>query len=473
MNVKGVFNNLKKNGLLGVYRTRKERNEQRQAIAQLVQLFDNLEESTPEERLSEIVGEVRLLLRKSEPMLFTEDMAIVIAQIEEKETGAYRREAKRQYVKEILPAVYEKHSKEPTQNKILFFQPRRGLNQSCHYIYNKIKKEHPEYRLKLHELHRGEVPAALYYHNAETFIKDMATAKTVFVHESNNLFGYLNLRDETKVIQLWHGCGVYKKIGLSMIDDPNSDLARTFEEYPPYKNYSLVTIASPEVSWVFEEFMGIDKNEGIIQPLGVARTDVFFDKEYIAKAYVKLYQKIPAAKEKKVILYAPTYRGLDPSRVSPNALDVEKFAEELGEEYILVFKHHQTAVEVPKISREHQDTFAYDMTRGKGMSIGQLMAVADVCISDYSSLVFEYALFERPLLFFVFDLEEYIDERGLYYNFDEITPGPLCRTNEEMIGYIKSLDENFDKQQVVEFKKKFMSACDGHSSDRIIKFIEE
>ena len=77
------------------------------------------------------------------------------------------------------------------------------------------------------------------------------------------------------------------------------------------------------------------------------------------------------------------------------------------------------------------------------------------------------------MLFYAYDLEEYIDERGLYYDFDEITPGPLCRTNEEMIDYIKHVDERFDRQEVADFKNRFMCCCDGHATERILKFMEE
>lgn len=381
------------------------------------------------------------------------------------------KELKRLCIKELIPATYDKYKDQPIENKALFMQPRRGLNQSFKYIYHKIKRE-KLYDVELCELHRGEVTNFEYYCNAIEFAKKMATAKVVFVHESNNLMGYLHIRPETKVIQLWHGCGILKKIGLSTIGKKNFKSRKTYEEYPEYNNYSCVTIASPELSWVYEEFMGIDKDSGIIQPIGVSRTDEFFDQEYIDRCYSKLYERIPQAKNKKVILYAPTYRGVDPNRLAPDQLDVKKFAEKLQDEYILIFKHHQTAKEIPEIPEEYRDKFAFDMTRGKGMDINELMTVADICISDYSSLVFEYSLFERPLMFFVYDLEEYIDGRGLYYDFDEITPGPLCRTNEEMVDYIEHIDERFDKQEVIDFKNKFMCSCDGHSTERILDLIK-
>lgn len=373
-------------------------------------------------------------------------------------------------IKNLIPAVYAMYKDLPLENKYLFMQPRNGLNQSCRYIYKKIEKEY-YCTLRLHELKRGKVSKVEYFVNAMLFVRDMATARAIFVHESNNLLGYVDIRPETKVVQLWHGCGILKKLGLSTAGKDGFKSEAGYMEFPEYNKYSIVTISCPEIEWIFEEFMGIDKESGIIQPIGVSRTDEFFSKEYIDNCYKKLYKAIPEAKNKKLILYAPTYRGLDPNRTSPDKLDIAKFAEALGDDYILIFKHHQTAVNLPVIPEEYRDKFAYDMTRGRGMDINELMTVCDICITDYSSVAFEFSLFERPLLFYVFDLEEYIDDRGLYYDFNEVTPGPLCKTNEEMIDYIKHIDERFDKQEIIDFKNKFMCSCDGHATERILDYV--
>ncbi|MDY2627656.1 MAG: CDP-glycerol glycerophosphotransferase family protein [Lachnospiraceae bacterium] len=377
---------------------------------------------------------------------------------------------KRICIKNLIPAIYTMYRDLPVENKYLFMQPRKGLNQSCRYIYKKIEKNY-DCILKLHELKRGTVSAVEYYANAILFAKDLATAKAVFVHESNDLLGYVYIRPETKVIQLWHGCGVLKKLGYSTVGKKGFKSGASREEFPEYNKYSIVTISSPADMWIFEEFMGIEKKSGIIQPIGISRTDEFFDEKYIKNCYKKLYKAIPEAKNKKLILYAPTYRGVDPNRVTPNELDIEKFAEALSDEYILIFKHHQTAQNLPVIPEKYRDKFAYDMTRGRGLDINELMVVSDICITDYSSVAFEFSLFERPLLFYVFDLEEYIADRGLYYDFNEITPGPLCRTNEEMIDYIKHIDDRFDKQEIIDFKNKFMCSCDGHATERILDYV--
>ena len=106
------------------------------------------------------------------------------------------------------------------------------------------------------------------------------------------------------------------------------------------------------------------------------------------------------------------------------------------------------------------------------MNIEDLICVSDVCISDYSSLIFEYALFERPMLFFAYDLDNYFDWRGFYYPYDELAPGPIVTTNKEIVAYIQSLKGGFDPTRVRQFKEKFMGACDGHATEKILKLLE-
>lgn len=469
MGVKGVLNNVKTVGVKETYNISRKRKQERVCRHKAIQHVKDMLEQLGKEVTDD---KTRTLIRSAVHADSDEQVRQVLRELDSMEVIGYKEGMRRVYIKKIFPMIYNAFRKFHIENVALFMQPRRGLNQSYKYIYNRLKKE-GKYKVILREFHRDEVGISEHWENAEKFMYEMGTAKVVFVHESNPYFGYLDIRKDAKIIQLWHGCGIFKKIGLSTRGKKNFKSEAAYEEFPEYNNYSMVTIASPELSWVYEEFMGIGKDEGIIQPIGVSRTDEFFDEQYIENCYKMLYEKIPAAKEKKVILYAPTYRGVGKERISPDKLDVRKFAEALGDEYILIFKHHQTAVEVPEIPEPYRDTFAYDMTRGKGMSINDLMTVSDICISDYSSLVFEYALFERPMLFYVYDLEEYIDERGLYYDFDEITPGPLCRTNEEMIDYIQHVEERFNKQEVTDFKNKFMCCCDGHATDRIIEFMEQ
>ena len=102
------------------------------------------------------------------------------------------------------------------------------------------------------------------------------------------------------------------------------------------------------------------------------------------------------------------------------------------------------------------------------MAVDELMMVSDVCISDYSSLVFEFSLLERPILFYAPDLEDYNDWRGFYYSYEEMTPGPVFGNTREMGDYLLHLEERFDAEQIRAFRRRFMSSCDGHATRKLL-----
>lgn len=376
------------------------------------------------------------------------------------------------YIKELLPAMYRKHASEPLEDKVVFLQPRKKLNPSCRYFYKQLKKQ-GKYKLKLHELCMGKVSSLEYYSNALDFVRDIATAKVVVCHTFVEILGYLDIRPETKMVQLWHGCGIIKKLGMSTAGKEGMKSLEDHKEFPEFNKFDIVTIASEATRWIYEEMMGLAPGDPIIQPIGVSRTDEFFDPDYIDRCYKKLHSKIPGSENKKIILYAPTYRGEEPHRTAPDAIDIRKFAEALSDEYLLIIKQHQTVKELPEIPEDCRGKFTFDMTRGHGMNINELMTVSDICISDYSSVIYEFSLFERPIIFFDFDIDKYGDEKGMYYSREELAEaGPLFKTNDEIINYIQNIDERFDKEKVKRFKEKFMSACDGHATQRIMDYIE-
>lgn len=90
-----------------------------------------------------------------------------------------------------------------------------------------------------------------------------------------------------------------------------------------------------------------------------------------------------------------------------------QMAEKLSDRYILIVKYHQTVKELPGLPEDLEGKFVWDMTRSENLDINQLMTVADICVSDYSSVIFEYSLFERPIILYMFDLDEYSDSRAV------------------------------------------------------------
>ena len=371
---------------------------------------------------------------------------------------------------QYLPSFYNAHREEPIdEKKVIFLEPvQPKVTNNMRLIYDRLQKS-GRFTIHEHYLRTNFVYRRQWKKNCAAFLSDLATAKYVFLPEASQVLSCVDMRPETIVVQTWHACGAFKKFGFSTADQLFGASRENQLRHPLNRNYTYVTVSSPDVAWAYVEAMQLQGHEDIVRPIGVSRTDVFFDQHRIGDARRKIYQKFPAARGKKIILYAPTFRGHTGNAEAPDKLDVRAFHETLGEDYVMIIKHHQLVRELPKLPKELEGSFVYDGSRN--MDINDLLMVSDICISDYSSLIFEYSLMERPMLFFAYDLEEYFDWRGFYYNYDEMTPGPVCKTNREMIDYIQHIDERFDRQVVRDFRYRFMRSCDGQSTDRIMKLV--
>lgn len=368
----------------------------------------------------------------------------------------------------VLPAVYRRAVRQPIiLGKTLFLENKESrLPESFQVMWSRLS-EASDLKLEFVSLGETRVRLRQYYRNCIAFAKNIATAQYVFLNDASNVVSCLPLRPETKVVQLWHGCGAFKKWGMSTADLIFGGSREEILRHPFYKNLSLVTVSSPEVVWAYEEAMVLQDEPGVVQPMGVSRTDVFFDDEYLDASCAKIRQLVPDRRDKKIIVYAPTFRGRVAQAEGPAALDLGRMKAALGDSHILLIKHHPFVKERPPIPEECAD-FAFDVSDEIG--INELICGADLVISDYSSLVFEYSLFERPMVFFAYDREDYADWRGFYYDYEELAPGPICETTEEVVEQIRLADD-FDPSRVRAFRDKFMSSCDGHATDRIMDHV--
>ncbi|MEG1243915.1 MAG: CDP-glycerol glycerophosphotransferase family protein, partial [Oscillospiraceae bacterium] len=107
-----------------------------------------------------------------------------------------------------------------------------------------------------------------------------------------------------------------------------------------------------------------------------------------------------------------------------------------------------------------------------GIDVSVLLCACDILISDYSSLIFEYSLLARPMIFYAYDLDEYDRERSFYYPYREFVPGEIVSDTNQIINAVENIEKSFDSERVLQFCQKFMSACDGQSTKRIIKWIK-
>ena len=369
----------------------------------------------------------------------------------------------------LYRGIYCMHSHRPIQeDKVLFVEVREpAISNSFKLLYQRLKEER-RYHIHVHYLRSGFSGKLEYIRRCTAMLKDMADAKYVFLNEGCNVIGSIPMRSETILTQTWHACGAFKKFGFSTAELKYGETAEEMKKYPYYGNTTYVTLSSPQIAWAYEEAMLLSDRKECLKPVGVSRTDVFFQKDFIENARKHFHQVMPSAEGRKVILYAPTFRGHASKAVSPDCLDVRMLKEALGQEYVLVLKHHPFVKNPPAVPADCTD-FAMDVT--KEISIEELLCVSEICISDYSSIVFEYSLFERPMLFYAYDLEEYFDWRGFYYDYHELAPGPVVSTNEQIIDFVRHVDEKFDLKRVRRFREQFMESCDGHATERILELV--
>ena len=363
--------------------------------------------------------------------------------------------------------VYRRYAKAPVkERKVLFLEIHHPqLSNSFRAVYAALEQS-GGFELQSHFLLHTTTSPKQQRKVFLRFLKELATAQALFLDEGTDLLSHVPVRPETRVTQLWHGCGAFKRFGLSVADRKFGADAAYMKAHPFHSHYTLVTVSSPEVVWAYEEAMGYTHESGVVQPIGVSRTDVFFDDGFLRAAKAHLLAAVPNAKGRRVLFYAPTFRGNIREAAAPTALDAERLMGALGSDWVLLIKHHPHVKRRPPIPKSCEDC-VFDVT--ETMTIEDLLCVSDVCISDYSSLVFEYSLFERPMLFLADDLDDYFDWRGFYYDYHALAPGPVVTTTDEVIDVLTHLDERFDPGRVKAFKEKFMSACDGHATERILE----
>ena len=370
-----------------------------------------------------------------------------------------------------VPRAYRQAAKQPIDfRKVLFLESSlEALPESFKALFARFEAD-PRFDAVFVSLGKHRVDANTYLRNCEAFAREAATACVIFLNDASDVVSCLPLRHETYVIQLWHACGAFKRFGMSTADSDYGLSREDIERHPFYENLSLVTVSSPEVEWAYVEAMHLESREDIVQPLGVSRTDVFFDEEFHEQAFRHLFDEVPEAMGKRIVLYSPTYRGDMSCARAPETPDLAVLKQALGDEFIILIKHHPMVNELPTIPAECTD-FAFEVSMR--LPIDELLVTSDMLVTDYSSVIFEFSLFNRPMVFFAPDLEEYIDDRNFYYDFNSMTPGPVVSTSAELAECLAHLahDANRPLDKVRDFRQLFMSSCDGHATDRIFDVV--
>ena len=277
---------------------------------------------------------------------------------------------------------------------------------------------------------------------------------------------YLKRRRGVKVIQLWHGTGTIKKFGQHV----NTGRLKMLEK-KANSNITHLIVNSEGTRRLYAETFGISEER--VYPIGLPKTDELIrriteaEKLGLNQDREAIYQKYSIPEHAKLILYAPTFR--DQELQGTGILQkLEGLQKALPEEYYLGLRLHPFIAEaclgLKLLPRVCQMSFETDLN--------SLLMASDVLISDYSSIIFEYCLTGRPMVFYAYDLKEFSDHgRGFYSDYQAYVPGPVTATAEETAAVIR--ENRFDMEVISTFRNNHFSYLDGKATERLLRFIRE
>ncbi len=352
-----------------------------------------------------------------------------------------------------------------TPEGILFLSeriPEAGGNLQM--VQEALLREGKEYKTFLdsrpiHKLPLAEIKKAAHL---------AAGAEIIILEDFYPQIHALALRKETKLIQLWHACGAFKMFGLSDI----GKVKNLRQDTQNHRSYSYAFVSGSRMVPFYSEAFGIAERQ--VLPLGVPRTDIFFDEDHKQRVCQRMYEKYPQLEGKKAVLFAPTFRGSgNKDAYYPwEYFDVNRMMETLPEDSILILKNHPFVKERPVYDTIYQDR-VLDMSGAE--NINDILFLTSLLITDYSSCIFEAALLEIPMLFYVFDLEDYIRTRDFYFDFASFVPGKKAETWEALLEETeKQMEERTEPQESMRtFCSYFMDAVNGDSTRRIVEFIQK
>jgi CDP-ribitol ribitolphosphotransferase len=290
----------------------------------------------------------------------------------------------------------------------------------------------------------------------------LATSRVFIVDDYFFPIYVVHPRDGTTIIQTWHACGAFKKVGYSLLDKSFGADEELTQRVRIHSNYDVCLVASEASAPHYAEAFG-QPLERFEWRLGIPRTDVFFGEERLARTREAVRRRYGLTEGRRVILYAPTFRGdTITSAHATDDLDIAHLRSVLGEDHLLLVRLHPFIRSRTTIGPDLAG-FAVDVSDYP--DINELMLVSDVLVTDYSSAIFEFSLLEKPMVFFAPDYEAYERERGFYFDYRTGVPGPIFETTDALAQYLRA--GVFDTERVRRFREASFDVADGGSATRV------
>ena len=346
----------------------------------------------------------------------------------------------------VLNAVYSIMKIAPVKNRIVFLS--RQSNKPSYDIRALdawFQEKGFETVVLCREMGHGPAAYAGYMLHMLKQMRCMATSKMVILDTYCIAACLLRHRDELVIAQMWHALGSLKKFSLSILDQEGGRSSETANIMHMHEQYDIIFTSSEASRGAFAEAFGYD--EEALTVMSLPRVDAILDRQRDEKNKEKIRNAYPRIGEdgRRVLLYAPTFRkGKDISEDVKRLIDAVDYSK-----YDLIVKLHP--LDAARIAGGQAIV-------DRKFSTMDMLSVCDVVITDYSAVTYEAALKGRPLVFYAFDMDDYIAGRDFYLDYNSEMPGPVKTSAAEVMGIIDA--EDWEPDKVRQFAEKYIEKRD-------------
>ncbi len=365
-------------------------------------------------------------------------------------------------------------------NKTVMFFAFKGQSYACSpraiYEYMLTDKQYEDYKYiwafkepEKYEFLKKNKNTTIIKYGGKEYEKKLAIAKYwIFNYRVED---HIYPKKNQIYFQCWHGTPL-KKLGYDLKNTHNAMNSET-EIHDKYridaKKFSYILSPSHFASEKFKSAWNLTETgmENKVMEIGYPRNDFLYN--YTKKDIEEIKKKLGIPEHKKIILYAPTWR--DDQHQSgvgytyKPEVNFDLLQKELQNDYIILFRAHYLVANSFDFDRYKE--FIYDVS--KEDNINELYVISDILITDYSSVFFDYANLKRPMIFYMYDFEKYKDElRGFYIDIKEL-PGPITKTEKELVEAIANCNNFVYDKRYESFNNKYNYLDDGQVAKKVVK----
>ena len=301
-------------------------------------------------------------------------------------------------------------------------------------------------------------------HFAVTGVPVITRAATVYCDNYYAFIGGLTKRPAQRIVQLWHAAGAIKAFGWGDPQTQQRSAADRHRFQQVYDHFTDYVVGAAKMGDIFATSYRVDSQR--MRVLGYPRSDRYQDPAWIAQTRSAIYAAHPAWRHQRIILYAPTYReGVTFS------LPADFGQVQLAADQVLVLKlHPHLQAQTAQLLAQYPNL----LTTAEDFSTDDLLTVTDTLISDYSSVIFDYALLPncQKMVFYVFDWQTYQQRVGLQADFRSWAPGPLV-TTVTALNQALAQPATATATQLATFNRLWNAHNDGQAGARTVAYFHQ